>query len=126
VPLGPGLYDDEAVGLAQVAPDLGAQLVRRDADGEHEAEPSARRLLQPARDRDRSPEEVSRAGDIEEGLVQRDRLDERRVLREERHHRLGGLAVALVVSGDEHPLRAQLRRRPERHRRAHAERTSLV
>ena len=68
------------------------------------------------------PQGPQRAGDVEERLVEAQRLDERRVRPEDRHHAPADLAVVGVVAGQEHrvrgtagaPGRSAWRRRPRR------------
>ena len=71
----PGRHDDEAVWLAQVRGDLRNELRRRDADRDGQPDLLAGRRLDPAGDRLPVAEERGRAGDVEERLVDRDRLD---------------------------------------------------
>ena len=79
-----------------------------------------------ARDRLAVAERGAAAGHVEERLVQADRLDQRRVGREDRHHLLGQLAVALRAAGQEDAVRAAARRRAQRHGRLDAELARLV
>src|SRR5256885_10295738 len=63
---------------------------------------------------------------VEEGFVERDGLDERRALVEDRQDRIRRLEIAVEVSRDVDPLRAQAPRDGEGHRRSHPEDARLV
>src|ERR1700687_3283123 len=68
-------HDDEPIRLAQVRADLRAELVRRDADRQHQAELLAHGSFELARDVLRAAEEVFGRRHVEERLVERDGLD---------------------------------------------------
>src|SRR5258708_3188540 len=97
-------HHDEAIGLAQIRGDLRAELVRGDADGQHEADPLEDRPLETARALLDPAEEMRGAGDVEECLVERDRLAERRALRAERHTRARPDLLGLVAPPPQEPL----------------------
>ena len=93
--LGPGRDDEQPVGLRQVARELGEELRRRDADRRGEPGLGAdARAQQRARSRRRCPSSRRAPRDVEERLVDRELLDERRDRREDRHHLAALLGVA--------------------------------
>ena len=65
-------------------------------------------------------------GDVGEGLVDRDALDQGREVVEDRHRRVAEPRVLLEVAADEDELRAELAGPASRHAAAHAERLGLV
>ncbi len=81
---------------------------------------------QPHRDLDRRARTPPQPADVEERLVDRDALDERRGVLEDREHRLARLDVRVEPRRHHDRLRAQLARLPPAHRRADAERLRLV
>ena len=94
VELGTRLDDEQAVGLGEVAGQLRQQLGGRDADRRGEAG----LVAHPRADRDRAisgpvPCRRRGAGDVEERLVERDRLDERRERAQDRHDLAARVAV---------------------------------
>ena len=78
VGLPPRLDDDEAVGLAQVRGHLGHELGRGDADRRRQLQLGADGRLDGTSDLDRAAMQELGARHVEEGLVDRDRLDGRR------------------------------------------------
>ena len=114
-------HDDQPVGLAQVRRDLGHELRRRDADrgGQPDLRPDVG--LDPPGDRRAVAEQRRRPGDVEERLVDRDRLDQRREAPEDRHHVAAGGLVAAAVDRQEDRVRAAPVRLAQRHRRVDAE-----
>ncbi len=72
------------------------------------------------------PADAPEAADVEEGLVDRDPLDDRRGLVEDLEDRAAGLDVGLKARPHDDRLRAQPARLRTAHRRAHAERAGLV
>jgi hypothetical protein len=96
----PGSHDGPAAGLAEVRGDLGHELDRRDADGGREAgaRPDLRGDLHG--DLLGGAENPLGPGEIEKGLVERERLDERRVMGEHVHDLAGhGHVLAHVAGG---------------------------
>ena len=83
-------------------------------------------LLQPAGDRRRQRLVPRVLGDVEVGLVERERLDERRHLAEDREHRGRRRLVAREVGRHDDERRAQPDGPGHRHRRADAEGARLV
>jgi hypothetical protein len=86
---------------------LGQQLGRGDADGGAEALLLANRCADRCRDRWPLAVEQASSRDVEERLVEGDRLDPRRVALEDGHDPRRHLAVVGVVAGQEHCMRAQ-------------------
>ena len=87
---------------------------------------SQHRRAQPAGDLDRRARDAAQPADVEEGLVDREPLDERRRVLEHREHRLARVEVRVDPRRDDHGVRAQPPRLPPAHRAAHAERLGLV
>ncbi len=83
-------------------------------------------VLDPPGDRRAVAEQGGRPGDVEERLVDRDRLDQRRVAPEDRHDVSAGDLVATTVDRQEHGVRAAAVRLAQRHRRVDPERARLV
>ena len=119
-------HDDQAVGLAQLRRDLRHELRRPDPDRRREPDLGADRRLDRAPDRLAVAEQRLRAGDVEEGLVDRDRLHLRREPPQDRHHLAADLLVLAPVDRQEHALRTEPARRPQRHRGVDAELARLV
>ncbi len=65
-------------------------------------------------------------GNVEIGFVERERLDERRVVREDRTDLLRNGSIDIEPWRHEQKVRAFAQRRARRHRRAHAEGARLV
>ena len=122
----PGGTIDEPVGLAQVGGHLGDELGRRHPDARREADLAAHRLADLPGDRLRGTEEGLAAGHVEERLVDRDLLEQRREPPEDLHDAPALAAVLRAVDGEEGAARAERGRRPERHRGMDAEGTGLV
>ncbi len=79
-----------------------------------------------ARDRLGRAEQVRAAGDVGEGLVDRDALDQRGEVAEHVNRRVAEALVLLEVTADEDQLRAELARAPAGHAAADAEGLGLV
>ena len=73
-----------------------------------------------------TPPQPPRAAHVEERLVDRERLDERRHVVEDPHDLRGHLEVAVEVRQHDDRRRAQAQRLTDGHRRAHAEAAGLV
>jgi hypothetical protein len=119
--------DDElAVGLAVIGRQLGQELVVGDAGrgGEAGLGEDAGADLAGDVGGERHVLEVGR--DVEIGLVERQRLDQRRVLQEDRADLARHLLVDVEARLDEHQLRAEPLGGRRRHGRAHAELARLV
>ena len=117
---------EQAIGLAPVRGDLREELVRRDAGRRGEfgflADLRADRL----RGGGRARQAGEGLGDVEVGLVERQRFDQVGVAREDLAHLLRHRLVAHEIRRHEHRLRAQALGADRRHRRAHAELARLV
>ena len=100
-------HDDEAVGLAQVRRDLGDELGRRDADRRGQPDLGADAALIAAAISCAVPEQRPRSGHVEEGLVDRDRLDERREPPKDRHDLATRALVLAPVDRQEDAVRAE-------------------
>jgi len=126
VELGAGRDNDETVGLGVLARELGEQLRGRDAD--RGREPGVGAHAPPDRDRavGPGPVEPRRPAHVEERLVGRDGLDERRERAEDPHHLAALLAVAVEAWREEHTLGASAPRPRHRQCRVHAESARLV
>ena len=84
------------------------------------------RVLDPAGDRRAVPEQGARRRDVEERLVDRDRLHERREPPEDRHHLAADALVRAAVHRHEDAVRAEPPRRPDGHRGVDPELPRLV
>ena len=102
--LGPGCDDEQAVGLGEIARELREQLGDRDAD--RRGEP--RLVAHAAADRHRAlvaaAVDARDAGNVEERLVGRDRLDERGERPEDAHDLAALLAVEVETGREEHAV----------------------
>ena len=118
--------DIEPVGLALVGGELGQELVVghacRGGEAGLLADPRPDRLGDVGGERN-TPQVL---GDVEVGLVERERLDHRRVLGEDGADLLRHGLVDLEARLDEDEIRALAPRRHGRHRRAHPEDAGLV
>ncbi len=125
--LGPGLDDEQAVGFGHVARDLGEELRRGDTDRRGQTRSRrARGLGATSRSPTPVPSRRRAPRNVEERLVDRQRLDERRDRPEDRHHLAALLLVALEARREEHGVRAGPPGPRHRHRRVHAEGARLV
>ncbi len=119
-------HDEQPVGLGLGRGELRDELGRRDPDRARDAV----RLvdLRPDRRTDdgRSPEPPPSARDVEERLVERERLHDWGHRPEDRHHAGRHLAVDPPRRRQDRRLRAPAPRLRHRHRRVHAEAPSLV
>ena len=115
-----GRHDHQTVRLAVFRGDLRDEPVGRDADRHGQLDLVADVLLDAPADCFARPEQRLRAGQIEERLVDRDLLDDRRVAAQDRHYLLADAAVLAAVNGHEDQLRTQGDRRAGRHGRANA------
>jgi hypothetical protein len=114
--------DGEAARLVEIGGDLGQELVVGEADRDGDAD----LLLDPAGKTDEGDRRAGMvqplgAGEVEEGLVDRDRLDQRRQLQHEPPHLAADTAVFVDVGRDHHRVRARLEGLEHGHGRANAE-----
>ena len=96
-----GRHDHQAVRLAQVRGDLGHQLGRRHADRRGQLQLIGDGAPDGDGDGGRVTEERLGAGHVEERLVDRDRLDERREASQDGHHLAADRRVLAPVDGQE-------------------------
>ena len=82
-----GRHDEQPVRLGDAARDLGQELRPRNSDGDRQADLLEHAAAQPARDLDGRPGRSLEAADVEERLVDREPLDERRRVLEHRGRR---------------------------------------
>ena len=113
-------------GLSISDAELREQLVVRHADGGREPGAVADPLLDLARHVLAAAEQAGAAGDVEEGLVEREPLDLVGELAEHLEHLRRDLAVALEARRHDDRLRAAPQRLAHRHRGMHAEAADLV
>ncbi len=116
----------QAVGLAVVGGDLGHQLVGGDADRDRQPPLFAHPTADVLGDRGCAREGPQVLAEVEEGLVERERLDERGVGAVDGEDRPRLLPVAVEVGLQEHRLRAAAAGKGRRHRRVDAEVPSFV
>ena len=128
--LGARRHDDQPVRLVQVAGDLGHQLRRRDADRAAEAAGHLGDvgLELPRDDGDALDRDVVdvRGREVDEGLVERQRLDQGGQLPQQLHHRAAGRPVGVEPAGEVRRVGAACARLAGRHRRADPEGPGLV
>ena len=120
------LDDDETAGFAQLGGDFGDELAAGHTDAEVEPAALLDFIAQAHRDGVRLSHERLLTADVQVRLIERDRLDHRRVAIEDPENRRGRLAVRLEVAGHEDRLRAQPPGTAERHRGANPERAGFV
>src|SRR5512132_2101175 len=116
----------QSVGLRDPARDLGEEL--RPGNAHRDGEPQLLEDLPPEPDgdlggRSRDPPQPA---DVEEGLVDRQPLDERRRVAEHLEERLAGFAVRVHARANDDGLRAEPASERAAHRRSDAERLRLV
>ena len=100
--LDPGVVDDhQAVGLVEVGRDLREELVRRDADGRGEVDGVAQRGLDARRGLDHRTVQTLGPREVEERLVDAERLDGRRERVEAREHLLRHFVVHATARRDD-------------------------
>jgi len=114
-----GWHDQKTVRLGNPARDLGEELRAGDADGDGQTDDLEHVAPQLRGDLGRRPRDPPQATHVEEGLVDRDALHERRRVREHLEHRLAGLAVGREPGRDDDRVGAEAARPPSAHRRAH-------
>jgi hypothetical protein len=119
-------HGEQPVRLRHGACHLREELRPRDADGDREAHTLANLSPEPACDLNRRAREASHAAHVEERLVDREPLDERRRVVEDSIDRLARLRVGRHPGTDHDRSRAEAQRAPGAHRRFHAARLRLV
>ena len=121
-----GRHLQEPVRLRDGARDLGEELRPGDADRDRQPDPLEHVAPQPFRDLDRRPEGALHAAHVEEGLVDRETLDERGRVLEHLEHGLARLDVGGEARLDGDRVRAEATRLALVHRRPDPERLGLV
>ena len=121
-----GLDEEQPVGLGHAAGHLGQELGAGDPDGDGQPDVGQHLRPQPAGDLDRRPGDPPEAADVEERLVDRQPLDERRGVAEHLEHGLAGVGVGREPGPHDDRVRAQPQRLAPAHGRAHAVRLGLV
>jgi len=121
-----GTDDGEPVGLLPAGRDLGEELVGGDPGRRGQSDVRADPLLESPCDRRRERLTPRVLGHVEVRLVERQRLDERRHLAENREHRIGRRLVAGEVGTDDEEGGAEAHGAGHRHRRVDAEGARLV
>src|SRR5581483_1430340 len=120
------LDDEQPVRLRDPARHLGEELRPRDPHGERQPDLRSDPLAQPRGDLDRRPHAALEAADVEERLVDREPLDDRRRVLEEPEDVPARLRVRLEPRRHRRRVRAQPARGSLPHPRADAERLRLV
>ena len=113
-------------GLATPLATLARNFVRAIADGDRQTDPLAHVAPQPRRDLDGRARDPLHPANVEERLVDREPLDERRRVVEDPEQRLARLGVGRHARRDDDRLRAEPPRLPPAHRRPDAVRLGLV
>ena len=121
-----GRDDQLPVGLREIARDLGDELVRGDAGARGEPGLGTHRASDLVRDLGRRTEERRARRHVEEGLVERERLDERREATEDLAELAGYRDVPLHAAAHDHGAGAAGDRGGHRHRGVDAEGARLV
>ncbi len=121
-----GWHDQEAVGLRHRARDLCEELRPRDANRDRETDLVEDPLPQPSRDLRRLPGEAFEPSNVEERLVDREALHERRRVLEDREDGLARLRVGGHPRRHDDCVRAESARLAAAHRRLDAVRLRLV
>ena len=103
----PGRDHEQPVGLGHAAGHLGQVLGGGHAHRDRQADPLADLTPQAHRDLRRRPRDPLHPADVEEGLVDREPLDQRRGPLEDVEHRPAGLDVGGPPGRHDHGLRAQ-------------------
>ncbi len=118
--------DRQAVGLVEPRGELGEELVKRHAHGGGQAQLVVDALLDRGRNRGGGAGRSLHAGDVEEGLVNADGLDERGAGFQDRQDALGHLADALTRHLHDDGVEAEPPGGGHGHRRVAAEAAGLV
>ena len=119
-------HPQQAVGLADGAGHLGEVLGAGDADRDRQPDLVAHPSPQRRADRLGIPDQPAQPADVEERLVDRDALDQRRGVVEDLEDRAARLDVRREARRHHERVRAQPLRLPPAHRRLHAVRLGLV
>ena len=111
-------HDEQPVRLRHAARDLREELRAGDADRQRKADTLAHLAPQPHGDARRTADTALHAAHVEERLVDRQPLDERRRVVEHLEHRLARRGVRVEAGAHDGRVRAQAQGRPVAHRRA--------
>ena len=114
--LAAGGHDQQAVRLGDPARNLGQELRAGDPDGDGQADLLAHIEPQLGRDLDRAAGDPLEPADVEEGLVDRERLDERGRVLEDAEDGLARLDVRIEPWSHDDCLGAERARLPTPHR----------
>ena len=118
--------DEQAVRLAVRGGELGDELRRGDADRAGDLLFGAHALADELGDLLRRAEAATRSGDVEEGLVDTERLDERSDVIEDAHDLTADRGVLAVARWDVDGVRGEFACAGDRHGRVDTEGTGLV
>ena len=118
--------EQQPVGLRDGARDLREELRPGDADRDRQTDALAHRASKPLGDLDGLTGDPAHAAHVEERLVDRQSLDERRDVVEDPVGRLARRGVGVHPRRNDDRVRAEAPRPAERHRRLHAEGLRLV
>ncbi len=121
-----GRNDEEPVGLADAARDLGEELRPRDPDRDRQSDILANRPAQASRDLGRRADASLHAVDVEKRLVDRESLHHRSGVLEEPEHRPARVCVRLHPWRHDGRVRAEAAGRSRAHGRPHPIRLGLV
>ena len=121
-----GRHDEQPIRFRNGARDLGEELRPGDPDGDGDADLLAHPAAEPYGDLARRAREALHAAHVEEGLVDRDPLDERGRVLEDREERLARSRVLGHARRHDERLGTEAARLPAPHRRADAVRLRLV
>lgn len=116
----------QAIGFRKRARDLGHEAAGADSNGDREPGGLANPSPDPFADPACPAEEAQRAGDVEIGLVERERFDHRRELAKDPLNDSGHFRVSRHAAGEEDPAGAEPARFDGGHRGVHAESPGLV
>ena len=119
-------HEQQAIGLGDPARDLGEELRARDPHRDRQPDLVGHPRPQLRGDLHRRPDDLEQAADLEERLVDREALDERRGVAEDREHGLARRRVGVHPRRHHDGLGAERPRLPPVHRGAHAAPLRLV
>ena len=121
-----GRHDEQPVRLRDPAGHLGEELRPRDADGDGQPDALAHCGAQPHRDLRGRARDPLHPAHVEEGLVDRQPLDDGREVLEDGEQRAARLGVRREARRDDDRVGAEAARLPAAHRRADPVRLRLV
>jgi len=118
--------EEQPVGLAHAAGDLGQELCVRHPDGDRETDQVPDLATQMLCDLDRGPRDPLHSAHVKERLVDGERLDDRSGPPEDLEHTAARAGVGIKARRDDDRVRAQRLCSGAPHRRAHAASLGLV